>query len=415
MESGHCRLESGTVRGLEGTSSRRLAIVGKRRGLVSVVLRKLVSSPDRHNGRKSVSVEQQIRFCVAEDGVRLAYATHGRGSPLVKAANWVTHLEFDWHSPLWRHWWTELGRSHQVVRYDQRGFGLSDRDPDRLTLDAFVGDLEAVVDAAGLERFALLGISQGGAAAICYTVRHPERVSHLVLCGAYARGRMTRDLSPEQREEAELLQSIVRVGWGRADPVFRRVFTTRFVPEATPEQMEWFDELMRISSTPEMAGRMRDVWGEVDVTDLLDQVTAPTLVAHARDDGAVPFEEGRQLATRIPNARLLPLASRNHVLLATEPAWPVFVAELNAFLGVRPSASTVAVEELSARELEVLRLVASGLSNEQIAEQLYLSARTVERHLSNIYAKLGVSGKAARAAAAAYASRLEQSRTASGR
>jgi pimeloyl-ACP methyl ester carboxylesterase/DNA-binding CsgD family transcriptional regulator len=372
-----------------------------------------MSSPDRHDGRKSVFVEQQIRFCVAEDGVRLAYATHGRGSPLVKAANWVTHLEFDWHSPLWRHWWTELGRSHQVVRYDQRGFGLSDRDPNWLTLDAFVGDLEAVVDAAGLERFALLGISQGGAAAICYTVRHPERVSHLVLCGAYARGRMVRDLSPEQREEAELLRSIVRVGWGRADPVFRRVFTARFVPEATQEQMEWLDELMRISSTPEMAGRMRDVWGEVDVTDLLDQVAVPTLVAHARDDGAVPFQEGRQLAIRIPNARLLPLASRNHVLLATEPAWPIFVAEMNAFLGVRPSVPTVAVQELSARELEVLRLVASGLSNEQIADQLYLSARTVERHLSNIYAKLRISGKAARAAAAAYASRLEQSRTAS--
>jgi pimeloyl-ACP methyl ester carboxylesterase/DNA-binding CsgD family transcriptional regulator len=360
-------------------------------------------------------VEQQIRFCVAEDGVRLAYATHGRGSPLVKAANWVTHLEFDWSSPLWRHWWTELGGSHQVVRYDQRGFGLSDRDPGWLTLDAFVGDLEAVVDAAGLERFALLGISQGGAAAICYAVRHPERVSHLVLCGAYARGRMLRNLSPEQRQEAELLQSIVRVGWARTDPVFRRVFTSRFVPEASSEQMQWFDELMRISSTPEMAGRMRDVWGEVDVTDVLGQVTVPTLIAHARDDGAVPFEEGRQLATRIPNARLLPLASRNHVLLASEPAWPIFLAELHAFLGVRPSAPTVAVEELSGRELEVLRLVAAGLSNEQIAEQLYLSARTVERHLSNIYTKLRVSGKAARAAAAAYASRLEQSRTASGR
>ena len=375
----------------------------------------LASSPDCHNVRRSVFVEQQIRFCVAPDGVRLAYATHGRGSPLVKAANWVTHLEFDWHSPLWQHWWTELGRSHQVVRYDHRGFGLSDRDPDRLTLDAFVGDLEAVVDAAGLERFALLGISQGGAAAIWYAVRHPERVSHLVLCGAYARGRMVRDLSPEQREEAELLRSIIRVGWGRADPVFRRVFTTRFVPEATAEQMEWFDELMRIASTPEMAGRMRDIWGEVDVTDLLDQVAVPTLVAHARDDGAVPFEQGRHLATRIPNARLLPLPSRNHVLLATEPAWPIFVAELNDFLGVRPSVPTVAVEELSARELEVLRLVASGLSNERIAEQLYLSARTVERHLSNIYVKLRVSGKAARAAAAAYASRLEQSQTASGR
>ncbi|GEL19500.1 alpha/beta fold hydrolase [Pseudonocardia asaccharolytica] len=352
-------------------------------------------------------MEQQIRFCTAVDGIRLAYATHGRGPAIVKVANWVTHLEHDWHSPLWRHWWKELGRGHQVVRYDERGCGLSDREPQRITLEAFVDDLATVVEAARLDRFALLGISQGGAAAICYAARHPERISRLVLCGGYARGRMRRDLSAEQRAEVELLEGIVRVGWERADPVFRRVFTTRFVPDATDRQMAWFDELMRVSTSPTMAGRLRHTWGEVDVTGLLDQVRVPTLVAHARDEVSVPFEEGRLLATRIPDARLLPLDSRNHVLLPDEPAWPVFVRELHAFLET-PPAAPVAAGELSHREREVLRLVTAGLGNEQIADRLHISARTVERHLSNSYAKLGVSGKGARAAAAAYVARVEQ-------
>lgn len=359
-------------------------------------------------------MEQEIRFCTAPDGVDLAYATHGRGPALVKSANWITHLEFDWTSPLWQHWWSELGRDHRVVRYDIRGCGLSDRDPERLTFGAFVEDLETVVDAAGLERFALLGISQGGAVAISYAVRHPERVSHLVLYGAYARGRMRRGLSAEQREEADLLQTIVKVGWAKANPEFRRVFTTRFVPEATVQQMHWFDELMRISASPQTAARLRAVWGEVDVTDLLGRVSVPTLVAHGRHDVACPFEEGRLLATHIPNARLLPLDSRNHLLLATEPAWRVFTTELRSFLGTSPPAPAAVAGTLSPREVTVLRLVAAGLGNEQIAARLHLSARTVERHLSNIYAKLGVSGKAGRAAAAAYFSGLEQPGTPAG-
>jgi pimeloyl-ACP methyl ester carboxylesterase/DNA-binding CsgD family transcriptional regulator len=351
-------------------------------------------------------VEQQIRFCTADDGVRLAYATHGRGPAIVKVANWVTHLEFDWRSPLWRHWWEEFGRGHRVVRYDMRGCGLSDRDPDELSLDAFIGDLESIVDAAGLDRFALLGISQGGAAAVRYVVEHPERVTHLVLCGAYARGRLQRDLTDEQREENELLQAIVRVGWGKPDAVFRRVFTSRFVPGASEEQMRWFDELMRVSTTPDMAVRLRDTWGVVDVSDLLDRVSVPTLVAHARDEVAVPFAEGRLLATQIPGARLVPLESRNHVLLATEPAWPMFLDEVRAFLGT-PPAETKGLEDLSQREREVLRLAAQGYSNDELAELLFISPRTAERHLSNIYAKLGVSGRSARAAAAAVFTRLE--------
>lgn len=346
-------------------------------------------------------MDQEIRFCSAPDGVQLAYAVHGRGSPLVKAPNWVTHVEQDWHSPLWRHWWEGLGQSHRVVRCDQRGCGLSDRQPEQVSFELFVSDLEAVVDAAGLERFALLGISQGGAAALAYAARHPDRVTHLVLCGAYARGWERRDLTAAQLEEVKLLQSIVRVGWGKADPEFRRVFTTRFVPEATAEQMRWFDEMMRASVTPEMAERLRAVWGAIDVAHLLPEIRTPTLIAHARGDVAVPFAEGRGLATGIADARLLPLESRNHVLLATEPAWRVFLDEVHAFLGTRPLPAGTDLDDLSARELEILQLVAAGLANEEIAERLYLSARTVERHLSNIYAKLRLSGKTARAAAAA--------------
>jgi pimeloyl-ACP methyl ester carboxylesterase/DNA-binding CsgD family transcriptional regulator len=360
-------------------------------------------------------VEQQIRFCTAPDCVRLAYATFGQGPAIVKAAHWFTHVEFDWHSPVWRHWWDELGRDHRVVRYDERGCGLSDSDPQRLDHGTLVADLETVVDAARLGRFALLGVSQGGATAIRYAIRHPERVSHLLLCGAYARGRMRRPLSARQRAEEELLQSIVRDGWGAATPVFRRVFASLLAPDATEEQTAWLEQLMQVSTSPTMAARIRELWSDEHITAILDAVTTPTLVAHARDDRAVPFAEGRLLAAGIPGARLLPLDSYNHALLPTEPAWRVFVTELRAFLGSAPASHITPAEALSARELQVLELVAAGLSNEKIASRLYLSPRTVERHLSNIYAKLRVSGKAARAAAAAYLFHLDQTGESSSR
>jgi pimeloyl-ACP methyl ester carboxylesterase/DNA-binding CsgD family transcriptional regulator len=341
-------------------------------------------------------LDQEIRFCVASDGVRLAYAKHGTGPVLVKASNWLTHLEFDWDSRVWRHWLEQLGRTHTVIRSDLRGCGMSDRDVDELSLERWVLDLETVIDAAGVERCSLLGISGGAAMALAYAARNPDRVERVVAYGGWASGRFLH--ADEQRRKA--LTAVMRTGWAVPNPAFRRLFTMLFLPDGAPEQMAWFDELQRRSASPEMAVRLYDALGETDATELLPLVAAPTLVLHARGDLVVPFKEGRRIAAAVPTARLITLDSRNHMLLEHEPAWQVFISEVSEFLGSRPP-TPGAVADLSRRERDVVKLVAEGLSNEEIAERLFLSVRTVERHLSNVYVKLRVSGKAGRAAAAA--------------
>jgi pimeloyl-ACP methyl ester carboxylesterase/DNA-binding CsgD family transcriptional regulator len=349
-------------------------------------------------------VEQQVRFCTAGDGVRLAYAVHGSGPPLVRTATWLTHLDFDWESPVWSHWLAELGDGHTLVRYDERGCGLSDRELGDLSIETWVADLEAIVAAAGLDRFTLLGVSQGAAVALVYAARHPERLSRLVLYGGYARGRMWR--GPEARRHADAMMSAIRAGWTDSTPTFRHLFSMLFLPDGTPEQMAWYDELQRRSTSAPTAVRLYEARNRIDVLDLASQVTTPTLVAHARDDRVVPVEEGRLLAARIPDARFVLLESANHILLPDEPAWRVFRSELRAFLGTERAAVRGDITSLSAREVDVLELVAAGLGNEEIAKRLSLSVRTVERHLSNVYAKLRVSGKAGRAAAAVQFSEL---------
>ena len=339
----------------------------------------------------------EIRFCTGSDGARIAYAVHGRGPPLVRVATWLTHLELDWASPVWRHWLDRLGESHTVVRYDERGCGLSGPGVAELSVETWVGDLERVIDAVGFERFALLGVSQGAAIAVAYAARHPGRISDLVLYGGYARGRRVRG----QVEEEEALIAAIRAGWASDEPAYRHLFSMLFLPHGTAEQMAWYDELLRMTTMADAAVRLFRARGAVDVMDAARNVNVRALVIHARDDRVVPVEEGRLLASLIPGARLVVLDSANHILLADEPAWEQFVHELREFLGASTAAAASSLfDALSPRELEVLGLVAAGLTNEAIADRLSLSVRTVERHLSTIYAKLRLSGKAARAAAA---------------
>ena len=275
---------------------------------------------------------QSVHFATTTDGVRLAYAIAGNGPPIVRIPSWMTHLEHDWENPLLNHWLNELASRHTLVRFDQRGVGLSDRDVTDISFDAWVHDMETVVDAARLERFAIWGNSQAPAVAIAYAVRHPERVSHMVFLGSYCRGSLVRDPSPAQVERCATLRKLIELGWGQNNPAFRQLFTSRFVPEATKEQADWYNELQKRATSPENAVRYMEATGEIDVSHLLAQVRVPTLVLHAREDAAVPFDLGRRMAAGIPGARFVPLDSKNHILLEHEPAFSRFLEEMLLFL-----------------------------------------------------------------------------------
>ena len=314
---------------------------------------------------------QQIRFCTSRDGTRLAYAVCGSGPPLVRALHWGTHLELDWHTPVWRAWLNALSRGNTLIRYDSRGCGLSDREVADLSHERHLEDLDAVVQACGLERFALLGMTGGGPSAVTHAVRHPERVTHLVLYGSFLRGRIVRS--------------------------------------TTPEQFKTFNELLRRSASPANAHALLRELHKQDITALAPQVRCPTLVLHPRDDANVPFEEGRALAAAIPGARLVSLASRNHLLLEQESAWATLLAELDAFLprAVTPAAPGLDAHDgrphldgLTAREHQVLDLVAQGLDNQRIADTLHLSEKTVRNNVSTLLSKLGVHTRSAAIVAA---------------
>ena len=341
-------------------------------------------------------MEQHIRFCRSRDGVRIAYATSGIGTPFVRVANWLTHLEFDWHSPIWRHWLMELSRYHTLIRYDARGCGLSDWDVDDFSVDAWVRDLETVVDAMELEHFPLLGGCYGAAVAIQYAVRHPERVSHLILYGPLVNGLLKPNPSAKRIKVAETLVKLIEVGWGRDNPAFRQVFTSLFVPEATVEQMRWFNDLQRASTLPENAAKLQRTFYTLDVTDVASNVTVPTLILHAREDAVIPHKQGRDLAALIPGAQFVPLESKNHVLLDDEPAWTRFLDEVRCFVGIESKslATTNGFSELTARERDVLNLIAQGLDNTQIAAHLVISDKTVRNHITSIFSKMQVSNRA---------------------
>jgi pimeloyl-ACP methyl ester carboxylesterase/DNA-binding CsgD family transcriptional regulator len=326
-----------------------------------------------------------------DDGVQLAWAEAGTGPVFIKAANWMTHLEYEWESPVWRHWIRFFSQNFRFVRHDERGCGMTDWNVGDLSFARWVEDLEAVVEAAApREPFALLGISQGAATCLAYAVKHPERVSQLVLYGAYARGTFRRG-DPDKERLYRALIDLTRLGWGKDNPAFRQVFTSRFIPGATDEQVGWFNELCRKTTSPEIAARLLETRATIDVTDLLGKVQAPTLVLHSRDDDVIPIFEGHILASGIPGAQFIELDSKNHILLEAEPAWERFCSEVLDFVGLKDSrGEDPAFGSLSPREREVLALITEGLGNAEIAERLSISEKTVRNHVSHLFDKLGV-------------------------
>jgi pimeloyl-ACP methyl ester carboxylesterase/DNA-binding winged helix-turn-helix (wHTH) protein len=276
--------------------------------------------------------DQVIRFCVADDGTRIAYATVGEGPTLLKAANWMSHLDLEWSTPVWSHWLHGLARNRQLVRYDERGCGLSDWEVPSFEFDDWVDDLETVVEAVGLDRFPLLGVSQGGAVAVAYAVRHPERVSRLILAGAYARGRGVRARTEQEQREAAIDLELARVGWSRQDPSFMQVFASQFLPGGTPQEWSAFTEFQRRSTSPENAVRFLEVFGRIDVSAIAPKVSCPTLIVHSRNDVRVPVQQAVELATLIHGSRLVLLDSDNHLLTEHEPAWEEFLGHIDRFL-----------------------------------------------------------------------------------
>ena len=339
-------------------------------------------------------MNQQIRFCKGFENTRIAYATVGDGSNLVRAPHWFSHLEYEWHSPIWKTWIESLSRSYMLLRMDPRGCGLSEWEVADVSLDAWVRDLEAVVDTAGLDRFALLGHSQGGAIAVEYAVRHPERVTQLILLGSYARGAMKRELPPQRVEELLAQLKLIEVGWGGDDPTYRQMFSMQFMPGGTLEQLNSMSELERISATPENAVRAVRSLFSIDVREAASRVKCPTLILHARGDRRAPFDEGLRLAGLIPGARLVPLETDNHILLPQEPAFQQFFEELEAFIPRPAGAGGVgAFTQLTAREADVLERIARGLDNAQIAAHLGLAEKTVRNNITRIFDKLDVENR----------------------
>jgi class 3 adenylate cyclase/pimeloyl-ACP methyl ester carboxylesterase len=278
-------------------------------------------------------LKQEISYCTAADGVRLAFATVGSGRPLLKSAHYLSHLEYDWELPIGREFLRALAKEYSLTRYDSRGNGLSDWNVGEISLDAWVSDMETVVDAAGLERFPLLALSQGVAVAIAYAVRHPDRVSHLVLYGGYAVGNNKNpNLTEADRERLAALRTLVKVGWGSDDPTFRQIFTSLMMPSATKEQAQAFNDLQRLSGSAEVAVRYFDTTANIDVRPLLSKVKTPTLVMHTRDERRMPVALSRDLAAGIPRARFVALPGQDHILVEQHPGLPLFFRELNNFL-----------------------------------------------------------------------------------
>jgi pimeloyl-ACP methyl ester carboxylesterase/DNA-binding CsgD family transcriptional regulator len=341
-------------------------------------------------------MRQTIRYVRTTDGVSLAWARAGQGRTLVRASNWLTHLEYDWQSPVWRHWTRFIASHFNYVRYDERGCGMTDWKVGSLSFDRWVADLDAVIEAAEVEKPTLLfGVSQGAAVAIAYAVEYPERVSGLILYGGYAVGAKRRE-DTDFAIAYRAMQELVRIGWQKPNPVFRQLFTSRFIPDGTEEQITWFNDLCQRTTTPEIAYQLLGARADVDISDILHKVRAPTLVLHADADEVVPPAEGRRLASEIPGAEFVSLASRNHVLLEHEAAWEDFKAAVLEFAGVSTGqyGAGAIFSTLTTRERQIVELLCRGSPNARIAGALNISEKTVRNHMSRIYEKLGVTSRA---------------------
>lgn len=337
--------------------------------------------------------DQQIRFASTANGAKIAYATSGHGYPLVRAGHWMTHLQWDWQS-VWGPWIQAMAAHRQLIRYDQRGCGLSPATTDSSSLETMLQDLEAVVDDAKLDKFALVGPSQGGAVSIAYAAKHPERVTHLVLCDAFARGALVRDPGPKRREVVEAMCCLVEEGWGQPNSAFRQMFTSQFFPMASREQAESFNELQRLSCPPAHAAALMRALAAVDASPYLPEVRCPTLVLHCRGDSRVPFEEGQFIAARIPGAQLEVLESSNHTPLQGEPAFDRLLKSMDEFLPATTAGSGVpGFAGLSDRDREIVELLARGLDNSQIAAHLGLAEKTVRNRVSDTFRILAVENR----------------------
>jgi len=340
-------------------------------------------------------MRQQVRFCTSFDGARIAYAIGGRGSPLVMSDTWLSHLEHQWRSLAWRPWLEHFAREHTLLRYDLRGTGLSDRSFTNASMDTWVRDFALVIDSAGLKRFPLLGVCQGGPIAIEYAARHPERVNGLLLYGTYARGMLRRTDLPPEPAKGRLLLEIARLGWGQENHAFMQVWASLFQPGGGIEHLRSWTELQRLSISPESAASFFETTFNVDAQEAAQRITCPTLVVHAAGDKVAPIEEGRLLASLIPGARFVELDSDNHMLLPEEAAWARFLEEARGFLNSLaaprgPSSVLGRLSALTERERDVLEAIARGLDNAEIAAELDLAEKTVRNHITRVFDKIGV-------------------------
>jgi pimeloyl-ACP methyl ester carboxylesterase/DNA-binding CsgD family transcriptional regulator len=336
-------------------------------------------------------MKQQIQFCTAPDGTKLAYALSGEGPPLVMSATWLSHLELAWQSLSWQPWLDAFSREFRSLRYDQRGCGLSDRDTQDLSFEAWIRDFESTIDAAGFQQFSILATCQGGPIAIEYAARHPRRVRKIVLYGTYALGHMRWQHQPKEVEKARVLTQLIRLGWAQENHALLQIWANAFQPGGTLEHLRSWCELQRAATSGETAARLLEISFNLDVREAARKIKCPVLILHPKRDEVVPIEAGRSLVSLIPGSRFVEVDSENHMPLADEPAWPRLVSEIRSFLAEpAPVSHALPLDELTPREFAVLERIAEGMDNAELAASLGVSEKTVRNHITRLFDKIRV-------------------------